>query len=428
MEAIHRLWRNRLQRDTLLLLTLQVSYRVSGVVLLAILSRYLPAKDIGVYFFALSFAESFTLIASFRLSPVLIRRVAADPEQAAARFAPFLGFRLASGPLYLLCVGVAAVAFTGPIWLVVVFVACYTWLENLYFVFTNLFLALQRVSYSVAIGLMVEGLFLTIFLFGMLWKPSLQVLLGADLLRSIGLLAVAAWVTQSRLFPLRLSWDSSLLKASKPFVLLNLIARLQEKSDVLLLGFFAEYGSVGYYALAWRAVSTSFFVPEALGQSYFPHLAAGGLCTENRRRFVHGSLALLGTGLLGLGVVFLGANFLARVVYGTAAVETITPLLRVVSLVFPIGFLRFFFSSALQALHQERKALTAAAIASVVSVLANCAAIPVWGVFGVAGVRVLSNLLELTVLFWYLRRMWIHTTPREAPTLVDISVPTAGPK
>jgi O-antigen/teichoic acid export membrane protein len=92
MDAIHQLWRSRLRRDTLLLLALQVSYRLSGVALLAILSRYLPAGDIGVYFFALSFAGSFTLVASFRLSPVLIRRVAADPVQAAAHFAPFWAF------------------------------------------------------------------------------------------------------------------------------------------------------------------------------------------------------------------------------------------------------------------------------------------------------------------------------------------------
>ena len=91
-----------LQRDTLLL-TLQTFYRLS-VVLLAVLSRCLPANEIGKYFFALSFAESFTLLASFCLGPVLMRRVAADPSKATTSFAPMLGLRLVrSGPLYLLC-------------------------------------------------------------------------------------------------------------------------------------------------------------------------------------------------------------------------------------------------------------------------------------------------------------------------------------
>src|SRR5919199_913574 len=91
MAAIHLLWRSRLRRDTLLLLALQLFYRLSGVVLLAILSRYLPAGEIGVFFFALSFAEVFPLIANFRLNPVLLRRVAADPAQATSHFASILG-------------------------------------------------------------------------------------------------------------------------------------------------------------------------------------------------------------------------------------------------------------------------------------------------------------------------------------------------
>jgi O-antigen/teichoic acid export membrane protein len=152
MDAIQRLWRSRLRRDTLLLIALQLVYRLSGAVLLAALSRCLPAGDLGVYFFALSFDESFTLIANFRLSPILMRRVAADPGQAATHFAPLLGFRLLSSPLYLLCVSVAAVTFTGAIWRVVVLVACATLLENCSFTFTTLFRALRKIGYVVAIG------------------------------------------------------------------------------------------------------------------------------------------------------------------------------------------------------------------------------------------------------------------------------------
>ena len=130
MEAIQLLWQSRLRRDTWLLIALQIVYRLSGVVFLAVLSRCLPAGDIGAYVFALSFAESFTLIANFRLNPILMRRVAADPGRAATHFAPLLGFRLVSSPLYLLCVSVTAIACTGAIWWVVVLVACSTLLEN----------------------------------------------------------------------------------------------------------------------------------------------------------------------------------------------------------------------------------------------------------------------------------------------------------
>src|SRR5215510_5626281 len=270
MDVLHLLGRSRLRCDTLLLLALQMFYRLSGVVLLAILSRYLSAGDIGVYFFALSFAESFTLVASFRLNPVLIQRVAADPVQATTHFAPFLGFRLVSSPLYLLCVSVAALAFTGAIWWTVVLVACCTLLEHFYFIFTHLFLALRKVVYDVVIGMVVQVMFLAVVCFGVWWTPSLDVLLGANLLRSLCLVGAAIVVTQRWLCPLRIAWDSSLVKAGVPFILLTLLAMLQDKLDTLLLGFYTDYTIVGHYHLAFRVVSTSFFGPKVVGQACFP--------------------------------------------------------------------------------------------------------------------------------------------------------------
>ena len=66
-----------------------------------VLSRSLPAGDIGVYFFALSFAESFIVLASFRLNPVLMQRTAADAAQTTAHLSSLLGFRLLSVNLLL---------------------------------------------------------------------------------------------------------------------------------------------------------------------------------------------------------------------------------------------------------------------------------------------------------------------------------------
>lgn len=154
------LWRGRLRRDTLLQLVAQAFYRLSGFVLLMVLSRCLPARDIGAYFFAVAFAESFTVLANFSLNSVMMRRVAANPAQASAHLAPLLGFRLASSPVYLLCVSVAAVAFTSASWPVIVVAALFTLLENTYFCFGAFFLTLRKIVHHVTIGVSVQLLFL----------------------------------------------------------------------------------------------------------------------------------------------------------------------------------------------------------------------------------------------------------------------------
>ncbi len=103
MRALWFLWHSRLRRDTFLLLALQTFYKLSGVVLLVVLSRRLSTGDIGIYFFALSFAEAFIVRANFQLNPVMMRRVAADLNQASAHLGPVLGYRLFGGPVYLSC-------------------------------------------------------------------------------------------------------------------------------------------------------------------------------------------------------------------------------------------------------------------------------------------------------------------------------------
>ena len=198
--AFHAFRRRPLQRDTLRMLSAETLYRLSGFVLLMVLSRYLPAEEIGVYFFALSFARIFLVFASFGLTPILMRRVAAEPQRAALHLSALLGFRLVSSPLYLVCVSVAAFVFVREIWQLVV--AVFALLENIYVAFGSFFIALQKVVYNVSIGIVVEVFFLAVFLLGMLWAPSLEVLVQANLLRALCLVGAALFLTQRWLCPL----------------------------------------------------------------------------------------------------------------------------------------------------------------------------------------------------------------------------------
>src|SRR5262245_54996266 len=156
------------------------------------------------------------VLASFRLNPVLMRRVVADPAHASAHLSPMVGFRLVSSPLYLLCATIAAVALTGTIWRVVVVVALFALLENVYFSFGNFFLALGKTCYNAGIIVAGEVLFLALLVLGMWWVPSLEVLLGINLLRSLCLLGTAVLVTYRWLYPLQVSWDSSFVKEGTP--------------------------------------------------------------------------------------------------------------------------------------------------------------------------------------------------------------------
>ncbi len=406
MQAAFHAFRQRpLQRDTLLMLSAETLYRLSGFVLLMVLSRYLPAEEIGVYFFALSFAQIFLVFASFGLTPILMRRVAAEPHRATLHLSTLLGFRLVSSPLYLVCVSAAAFVFVREIWQLVVAVAVFALLENISLVFGSFFIALQKVVYNVSIGIVVEVFFLAGFLLGMLWAPSLEVLVQANLLRALCLVGAALFLTQRWLCPLQVSWDGRFVKESSPFVFFSLLALLRGRLDTLLLGFLTDYSAVGHYQLAFRVMFASFFVPVVVGLMFFPQLSTQGLDAENRRLLVRGGGFLVGSGLLGIGVIFLAGDPLAELLYGPLA-SVVTPLLRPLTFALPLSFLNLFLSSALQALHHERRALGILSIGTGAGLSANFILIPLWGAYGAVYAYIFSALVQLGLLAWYFRHLF----------------------
>lgn len=413
MRLVHFFWLGRLQRDTLLLLASQTFYKLSGIALLMVLSRRLPTEEIGVFFFASSFAESFIAVASFQLNPVLMRRVAVDPARVSSHLSPLLGFRLVSSGLYLLGVTLAALAFAKTIWWVVVVAALFSLLDSLYFTFGALFIALGKAVYNVSIGVIVQSFFLTIFLLGMWWAPSLEMVLATNLLRSLCLAGAALLLTHRWLCPLRVSWDSNFIREGLPFFLLTLLFTLQERVDTLFLGFLTDYDTVGQYQLAFRVISASLFIPSVVNSVLFPRFAAYGLSPDNRRLFFYGMGFLLGLGLLGSGVVFLYAASISSIFYGALA-NKVTPLLRAMSLLFPLGFLYPFLSSLLQGLYQEARVLRVVTFSMGVSLLAYGSLIPLFGAYGAVCARMLSYVVGIGILSWYLWRLWTQTA---APSL-----------
>jgi O-antigen/teichoic acid export membrane protein len=288
--------------------------------------------------------------------------------------------------------------------------------DSLYFSLAGLFIALRKVIYTFAVGLVVQVLYLVLFLAGMIWAPSLGALLGANLLRSFMLVAAAAVLARRLLPGVKPAWRRDFFKEGAPFVLILVIALLQEKVDTLLLGFLADYEAVGHYSLALRIVTAATFIPAALAMVFFPHLAAERISGRNRAILIRAVILLAVLGTMAAIVGYIWAEPLTRVLYGQLS-GTVAQLLRPLSFIFPVQFLTLFLSIALQALRQEKKALTAQAVSTAASVLLNGTLIPRFSVHGAIAARLLSSFLQLLWLGGFLRQMIVHpAAPSQPPS------------
>ncbi|MGH9420183.1 MAG: oligosaccharide flippase family protein, partial [Thermoanaerobaculia bacterium] len=344
------------RRDTVMMLAAQSFYRLSGFVLVMVLARALPPAEIGAFAFAMAFAESFVAIANFGMSAAMSRRVAADNATAAERFAEVLGFRAVSGFVYVAVVTTIAALFTSASWQIVLAATLIAFVEDTYYAFGSLFLALRKTVYNVTVGLIVQTTFITLFLVVMMTRPSLWALIAVNAVRVLSLLSIGTWITQSRLFRLKLAWNNAAIRIAIPFVGMAVVNALRDQIGSLMLGVLANYDQVAYFNLVMRMSIASLSIPTAICAVLSPLVVAHGLSSENRKRLLKGAALILGAALVGSIAVTVLSVPLARILYGPLAAQT-APLLRVLAWMFPLSFMALFCSLMLQALYREMHVL-----------------------------------------------------------------------
>jgi O-antigen/teichoic acid export membrane protein len=402
------------RRNTASLLSLELLFRASGFVILAVMSRTLAAAQIGSYFFVVSLSEAFGMVAGLSLGPVLMRRLAADPAGAARHFAGYFGLRLVSVLPYFACVLGAASFFPELPTGLVVAVALFVTLQNAFGTLATAFVALGRPHHPVVIGAVVQTLFLVLFLGAMALSPSLNVVVETHTLRALALVGLALAALGHLARPLRVRWDPGLVREVVPFVALSALGSVRRRSDTIFLGALADFTDVGHYALAARVLEAAVFVPLSFGQGLLPQLAQRGLTPENRKAFFRGLGIVVGLGAAGAMVLWSVAAPVARLLYGPMA-TSVAEIVRLLAPLVPLLFTQLYLDQVMNALHRERQSLLATAIASVVLVAFYFALIPGFGPLGTAMARIFASALQLVLVGIFLR-VAFRTEPRSGGT------------
>jgi O-antigen/teichoic acid export membrane protein len=410
------------RRDTVIMLAAQSYYRLGGFVLVMVLARSLPAAEIGAFVFAMAFAESFVAISNFGMNSVMSRQVAADNASAAHRFAAILGFRAVSGIVYLLVVMSLAIAFTSARWEIILAATLIALAEDTYYSFGSLFLALRKAVYNVTVGVTVQTVFIALFVVGLWMHPSLWTLIWVNAVRVVALLAASVWITQAKLFRLRISWDSAAIKISVPFVMMAAVNSLRDQIGAVMLGLLSSYDAVAHYNLVMRVSVASLSIPTAVCAVLSPLIVAHGLDERNRRRIAMSVTLILGAALTGSVMAATMSMPVAKVLYGPLARET-APLLRVLALLFPVSFLALFCSLVLQALYREVHVLRTMILVALANLLGNLILIPVYGARGAIYGQLIATTLQLVILAMDLRNCYLRSDspPYETRSPVSLS-------
>ena len=386
----------RLKRDAAMLLVGQVVYRASGIIVLGVIARLLPAADLGAFFVAEAVAGMLLVISNFGLNPLLMRRAAAQPDRACESLAALLGYRVLAAPAYLaVACGIAYV--TGRVSpLLTLTLAAAAMFEDLSFAFGALFFARKRIAWNVAIGVAVQVVFVVTLLIGLRWRPSLETWAVATLVRSLMLAGVCAVVAGAAFFPIRVRWDGAFVIAGLPFILISVLTIARDRADTLLLGLLVAPAAVAGYQLAWRVIAATLFVPITVATALYPDLASTGADPHNRRRFGRAVVGLAVVGLLGALLIFSLAHPLCALLYGPQA-PVVVPLLRAAAVLVPLLFVEGLLATTLQAMHRERAVVRFMLIGLAAGVATNVALVPAIGAIGAVISQVVASAVRLAM-------------------------------
>ncbi|MGB7159507.1 MAG: oligosaccharide flippase family protein [Tepidisphaeraceae bacterium] len=416
----------RLKRDAATLLVGQVVYRGSGIIVLGVVARLLPAADLGAFFFAEAIAAMLLVVSGFGMNPLLMRRAAAQPDRAGDPLAALLGYRLLAAPVYLAAAcGVAYLAGGVSSWLALTLAAA-AMLEDLSFSFGALFFARKRIGWNVAIGVVVQVVFVAMLLVGLRWRPSLETWAVVTLLRSLMLAGAYGVVAGAAFVPIRVRWDGPFVMAGLPFILISVLTIARDRADTFLLGLLAAPASVAGYQLAWRVIAATLFVPITVGTTLYPDLAASGADPHNRRRFGRALVGLTVVGLLGTLLLILLASPLCRLLYGPQA-PAVVPLLKAAAVLVPMLFVEGLIATSLQAMHRERAVVRFMLIGLAAGVATNVALVPTIGAIGAVVSQLIASAVRLSMAVVALRGTGLFrgavgaiTSPTCAPAVEGI--------
>src|SRR5208283_2691294 len=404
----------KIARNSIFLIAAPLFLNFLSIFATAYIARKLGATDFGLFNFAIAFSSVFLPVARFGLNNMTIRDSARKPDNINSYL----------GDVFILR-GALMLSTTAGI-IVVIKMLGYDprtdhmlYLSILLFVFITLnglfseiFMGFQRMGYASNItlvsGLILTGLSVCILYFGygldgLIWTYILGHITGF----LYGIYIQATKFPSPR-FVLNRVFMRSYLVQGVPFFAMGFIYMGLTQFSVIMLSKMADLASVGIYTAAVALVVKLILIPQSIGQSLYPAVAAlykdskMHEAAETVQKYFMLSLVV---GLpVAIGVTIIGDDII-KLIYGNEYIKA-APLLKISIWTFPVWCFSQIEFHALLAAFKQRDILNSYIISLAIHVILNLVLIPKYKLMG-AAISFFIGFFILFVLMTYFARKYM---------------------
>ncbi|MCS7060784.1 MAG: oligosaccharide flippase family protein [Anaerolineae bacterium] len=407
----------RIAKNSLVLTGFNLGARLIDMAFALLMLRVLGPEGAGKYYFAVVIVGWFEILTNFGLNTFLTREVARDPQGANRYLYNTSVLRLllsfSSAPLLGLLIAVWGAAFdlTGDTAIAIILLALGQIPGGLANGLSALFFAYEKAETPAALSIVSALIKVSLGTLALLGGFGIIGLALVSIVVNTITLIILLVVAGRLFFRPRREGDRVLrrvmLRESFPLMLNHLLATLFFKIDVPMLEAIQSPTVVGWYSAAYKFVDAFNIIPAFFTQSFFPimsRLAAAQDDTALSRAYIL-ALKLLVMIAFPLAVfTTYAAGLLVGVLGGTEFLPHGAIALSVMIWSIPFGWINSVTNYALIAVNQQRALTRAFIIGLTFNVVGNLIVIPQFSYVGAAIVTILSELVEGSAFYFYVRR------------------------
>ncbi len=403
----------KVAKNALFLMAATAGQKLVAFVAFTVVARLVGPQTTGAYFYGVSVTSVFVTLSDLGMTPVVIRAIAGDKQEAHRLFGAAARAKLVLVPIAVLAsLGYGMARGESANIMATIAVACIAMAADAFHLVLYGALRgrqdLRPEAYGMFIGQTLTG----ITAVTAAWSGYGSVGLAASL--AVGSLWNVFWALYNLRkfgigFTIPLVNDFKLLfHQALPFAIAGISVKVYSYVDSLMLQAFKGETAVGYYAVAYKLTYAMQFLPLTFTAALYPALAAAHANKEHEelRRVFLGSYRLMAAigfpiaaGLSALAprlIPFLyGAKFLGSI----PAMSVLPWVLLPIFMDFPVG-------SLLNGSHRAHLKTTAMVATMLINTVLNAVLVPVYGPLGAAWAGVFS--------FWALLLIGMFFTYRDA--------------
>jgi O-antigen/teichoic acid export membrane protein len=392
---------------------------VAGLLVGAVVARYLGPEQFGLLNYAISFVGLFAALSTLGLDQILIRELVRDGKAE----------KVLLGTAFLL-------RFAGSFFLFVILV-CIIWVSDtdhqtsvlLYFIALGIFFDTMGVidyyfqsqikSKYVAISQMVSLVCLSIFRLILVFCEASLFWFAFAYLLDFMILATGLIYFYSKnasIFRWRFSFEKakSLLQHSWPLMIASLAVGLYARIDQVMVNWIIGNEASGIYSVAVRLSELWYFIPIAICGSLFPSIINSKLSNEDlyreRLQMLYDLMVVISLAIAVL-MTFL-SGFIVETLYGEAYKES-GPILAIYVWAGVFVFLGVAVSKSLTSENMQKFQMISTAVGALMNIIFNLILIKSIGLMGAA----ISTLISYSFPAYFV----LLFSKRTRPMFKDVS-------